>query len=104
MTKDGLEIRILSRGNLGTYNIDSAIHGITELQVGSFVFMDVDYRRIGDESRPIYTDFKPSLDGGDHRGQCQPSRSGHRGRRDYKALATDVASRPQAKGKRGLDL
>lgn len=58
----GHEARILSGGSTGTYNIDSAIEGVTELQVGSYVFMDVDYRRIGGaDGQAIYTDFKPSL-------------------------------------------
>src|SRR5213078_3847080 len=46
----------------GTYNIDSAIDGVTELQVGSYVFMDVDYRRIGGAgAQTVYADFQPSL-------------------------------------------
>jgi D-serine deaminase-like pyridoxal phosphate-dependent protein len=58
----GFEAKILSGGSTGTYNIDSAIDGFTELQVGSYVFMDVDYRRIGGaDGQPIYTDFQPSL-------------------------------------------
>src|SRR5204863_9031390 len=47
LRKDGLEVIILSGGSTGTYNIDSEIKGITELQAGSYIFMDVDYRRIG---------------------------------------------------------
>src|SRR5207248_3103295 len=58
----GFDAPILSGGSTGTYNIDSALDGITELQVGSYVFMDVDYRRIGgSDGQPIYTDFQPSL-------------------------------------------
>jgi D-serine deaminase-like pyridoxal phosphate-dependent protein len=53
---------ILSGGSTGTYNIDSAIDGVTELQVGSYIFMDVDYRRIGGrDGNAIYSDFQPSL-------------------------------------------
>ena len=60
--KAGFDAKILSGGSTGTYNIDSAIEGMTELQVGSYVFMDMDYRRIGGrESGPVYTDFQPSL-------------------------------------------
>jgi D-serine deaminase-like pyridoxal phosphate-dependent protein len=58
----GFDTRILSGGSTGTYNIDSAIRGVTELQVGSYVFMDVDYRRIGGKTNAsVYTDFQPSL-------------------------------------------
>jgi len=55
-----LEVAILSGGSTGTYNIDSA-GGVTELQVGSYVFMDVDYRRIGGQRGAVYDDFAPSL-------------------------------------------
>jgi D-serine deaminase-like pyridoxal phosphate-dependent protein len=35
---------------------------MTELQVGSYIFMDVDYRRIGGrDGNPVYRDFQPSL-------------------------------------------
>src|SRR4029079_17542307 len=58
----GFDAKILSGGSTGTYNIDSAIDGVTELQVGSYVFMDVDYRRIGGaDGQPTYADFQPSL-------------------------------------------
>jgi D-serine deaminase-like pyridoxal phosphate-dependent protein len=60
--KHGLDHAILSGGSTGTYNIDSGIRGITELQVGSYVFMDVDYRRIGGRNNAsLYDDFQPSL-------------------------------------------
>ncbi|MDX1944197.1 MAG: DSD1 family PLP-dependent enzyme [Pirellulaceae bacterium] len=62
LQKAGFDAQILSGGSTGTYNIDSAIAGMTELQVGSYVFMDMDYRRIGGrESGAVYTDFQPSL-------------------------------------------
>jgi D-serine deaminase-like pyridoxal phosphate-dependent protein len=62
LEKSGFDAKILSGGSTGTYNIDSAIDGMTELQVGSYVFMDVDYRRIGSSGgQAIYTDFQPSL-------------------------------------------
>ena len=56
------QAKILSGGSTGTYNIDSAIDGVTELQVGSYIFMDVDYRRIGGrDGSAVYSDFQPSL-------------------------------------------
>ena len=62
LQKAGFQANILSGGSTGTYNIDSAIDGVTELQVGSYVFMDVDYRRIGGrDGNETYTDFQPSL-------------------------------------------
>ncbi|MBX6311444.1 MAG: DSD1 family PLP-dependent enzyme [Isosphaeraceae bacterium] len=62
LEKARLGAGILSGGSTGTYNIDSTISGVTELQVGSYVFMDVGYRRIGSQDgSPTYTDFRPSL-------------------------------------------
>jgi 3-hydroxy-D-aspartate aldolase len=61
LRKNGFELGILSGGSTGTYNIDSSIEGVSELQVGSYVFMDVDYRRIGGQSGDVYEDFAPSL-------------------------------------------
>lgn len=62
LQKAGFDAKILSGGSTGTYNIDSAIDGVTELQVGSYIFMDVDYRRIGGkDGQAIYSDFRPSL-------------------------------------------
>ncbi len=60
MRRDGLAAEIMSGASTGTYNIDPAL-GLTELQVGSYVFMDVDYRRIGGRSGDVYEDFQPSL-------------------------------------------
>src|SRR6185437_361679 len=37
LEKAGLEAGILSGGSSGTYNIDSSIQGVTELQAGSYV-------------------------------------------------------------------
>jgi D-serine deaminase-like pyridoxal phosphate-dependent protein len=59
--KAGIECGLLTGGSTGTYNIDSEIDGITELQPGSFVFMDLDYNRIGGKSGVVYQDFQNSL-------------------------------------------
>jgi D-serine deaminase-like pyridoxal phosphate-dependent protein len=61
LTKDGIECPLLSGGSTGTYNIDSAIDGVTELQPGSFLFMDLDYNRIGGRDGETYRDFRNSL-------------------------------------------
>jgi D-serine deaminase-like pyridoxal phosphate-dependent protein len=61
LAQDGHDTGILSGGSTGTYNIDSELPGM-ELQVGSYVFMDVQYRGIGGKgSGTVYTDFRPSL-------------------------------------------
>jgi 3-hydroxy-D-aspartate aldolase len=58
----GFNMEIFSGGSTGSYNIDPFAVGLTELQAGSYIFMDTDYRGIGarDGSRE-YTDFRPSL-------------------------------------------
>lgn len=58
----GLPIEIVTGGSTGTYNIDSEIKGLTELQAGSFVFMDTGYRTIGGKDDPHeYSDFGMAL-------------------------------------------
>lgn len=59
--KSGIACDLLTGGSTGTYNIDSEMDGITELQPGSFVFMDIDYNRIGGKSGEVYRDFANSL-------------------------------------------
>lgn len=58
---NGIGCPWISGGSTGTYNIDSAIDGVTEIQPGSFLFMDIDYRRIGGRGGAVYDDFRPSL-------------------------------------------
>lgn len=58
----GLPMEILSGGSTGTYNIDPAFKGMTELQCGSYVFMDVEYQMIGGQTNDkFYDDFASSL-------------------------------------------
>src|SRR5262245_55705870 len=102
LDKSGLKTAILSGGSTGTYNIDSGIAGITELQVGSYVFMDVDYRRIGGRGdKAVYTDFAPALSvlatvvSATHPGRVTIDAG-------TKALDTTVPYRAQAKGWKGL--
>ncbi|MGH7248846.1 MAG: alanine racemase, partial [Pseudomonadota bacterium] len=62
LERSGLECPLVTGGSTGTYNIDSAIDGVTELQPGSFLFMDLDYRRIGgQDGNGVYQDFRTSL-------------------------------------------
>lgn len=102
LVKAGLEVGILSGGSTGTYNIDSAIAGVTELQVGSYVFMDVEYRSIGGpEEAAVYQDFQPSLTvlttvvSATHPDRVSLDAG-------TKAFATDVPFKPEAKGWEGL--
>jgi 3-hydroxy-D-aspartate aldolase len=62
MKKAGLNTEIFSGGGTGTYNIMHMVPGFTDVQVGSYLFMDMQYLAIGSESgNPVYTDFAPSL-------------------------------------------
>src|SRR5882724_587346 len=60
--KAGLPVEIVTGGSTGTYNIDTELKGLTELQAGSFVFMDTLYRHIGGKTdSAVYSDFGPAL-------------------------------------------
>jgi len=62
MKKSGLNLEIFSGGGTGTYNIMQMIPGVTDVQVGSYVFMDMQYMAIGGERNDaVYDDFAPSL-------------------------------------------
>jgi D-serine deaminase-like pyridoxal phosphate-dependent protein len=62
MKKAGLNTEIFSGGGTGTYNVMHLVPGFTDIQVGSYIFMDMQYLAIGSESGdPVYNDFAPSL-------------------------------------------
>jgi D-serine deaminase-like pyridoxal phosphate-dependent protein len=61
MKKAGLNTEIYSGGGTGTYNVYHGA-GFTDVQVGSYVFMDMQYLAIGSESGDdVFSDFDPSL-------------------------------------------
>jgi D-serine deaminase-like pyridoxal phosphate-dependent protein len=62
MHKAGLSTEIFSGGGTGTYNLQHLVPGFTDVQVGSYVFMDMQYLAIGGEDgHAVYRDFEPSL-------------------------------------------
>ena len=63
LERAGFPLGILTCGSTGTFNIDSSINGVTEIQPGSYVFMDLDYRRIGgqNDTTTSFDDFAMSL-------------------------------------------
>ena len=102
LQKAGFDAKILSGGSTGTYNIDSAIEGMSELQVGSYVFMDLDYRRIGGQGgSERYADFQHSLTvlatvvNATHPDRVTVDAG-------TKALDTTTVQIPEAKGRPGL--
>lgn len=100
LDKAGIPCPIVTGGSTGTYRFDSENPGLTELQPGSFIFMDMEYRQIGGPDGPEYQDFKNALtvittvvsrpkgmaivDGG------------------YKAFSTDRPFTPRAVGHEGV--
>lgn len=59
--KAGFPVGILSVGGTGTYNIDTEIPEVTEIQPGSFIFMDAHYSSIGGPNSVEFKDFGNSL-------------------------------------------
>ena len=57
----GIDFDIVTGCGTGTFNIDIEVDAITDLQVGSFIFMDEEYRRIGGQSDDRFVDFDVSL-------------------------------------------
>ncbi len=62
MKASGLNTEIFSGGGTGTYSVQHLTPGFTDVQVGSYIFMDMQYLAIGSEDgNPVYKDFEPSL-------------------------------------------
>lgn len=62
MKAAGLNTEIFSGGGTGTYNIYHLVPGFTDVQAGSYIFMDMQYIAIGNaDGQPVYNDFEPSL-------------------------------------------
>jgi D-serine deaminase-like pyridoxal phosphate-dependent protein len=62
MKSAGLNMEIFSGGGTGTYNIMTEIPGFTDVQVGSYLFMDCQYIEIGGaKNEKVYDDFASSL-------------------------------------------
>lgn len=61
LERSGIACPMVTAGSTGTYRVDSENPGITELQPGSFVFMDMEYGMIGGPNGSEYRDFKNSL-------------------------------------------
>lgn len=62
MKAAGLNTEIFSGGGTGTYSVQHLTPGFTDVQVGSYIFMDMQYLAIGSEDGdPVYKDFSSSL-------------------------------------------
>jgi D-serine deaminase-like pyridoxal phosphate-dependent protein len=62
MKAAGLNTEIFSGGGTGTYDIMTEVPGLTDVQVGSYLFMDNQYIEIGGaKNATVFDDFVPSL-------------------------------------------
>jgi 3-hydroxy-D-aspartate aldolase len=57
----GLDCEIIGGAGTGTFAFEADSGVYNELQVGSYVFMDTEYARIGDKDGGLYTAFEHSL-------------------------------------------
>ena len=104
MRRNGLPVEIMSGASTGTYNIDSGLKGMTELQAGSYVFMDVDYRRIGGKGSSVYNDFKPSTDRSRHGHQQKTTTTGRHLTRVSRRLPPTASSGRRFSGSRAWSI
>lgn len=61
LESNGIQVPVFSGGGTGTYDIDADLGALTDLQAGSYAFMDVEYRDIGGQGTETFVDFEPSL-------------------------------------------
>ena len=55
LAREGFSTEILSGGSTGTWDVDLDLLHLTELQAGSYVMMDLQYRRLGIDFQPAMT-------------------------------------------------
>jgi D-serine deaminase-like pyridoxal phosphate-dependent protein len=62
LKKAGFNMEIFSGGGTGTYDMMQEVPGFTDVQVGSYLFMDRQYMEIGGaKNEKVFDDFAPSL-------------------------------------------
>jgi D-serine deaminase-like pyridoxal phosphate-dependent protein len=61
LTDRGFAPDIVTGAGTGTYNIDCDVPFVTDLQVGSYIFMDQEYRLIGAQHGELFDDFEVAL-------------------------------------------
>jgi D-serine deaminase-like pyridoxal phosphate-dependent protein len=57
----GMHCDIVTGAGTGTYNIDVEVPILSDLQVGSYIFMDEEYRRVNSADGDRFNDFEVSL-------------------------------------------
>lgn len=61
LTAAGFPSTVVTGCGTGTFNIDCEVDVVTDLQVGSYVFMDQEYRLIGGKGSDLFEDFEVAL-------------------------------------------
>jgi 3-hydroxy-D-aspartate aldolase len=100
LERAGIACPLVTGGSTGTYRFDAENPGITELQPGSFVFMDMEYGTIGGPNGTEYRDFKNALTVITTVVSRPPGMAIVDG--GYKAFSTDRPFTPQAVGIDGV--
>jgi 3-hydroxy-D-aspartate aldolase len=57
----GISVPVFTGGGTGTYDIEPELGLLTDLQAGSYAFMDIEYRDIEGQSGGKFDDYPPSL-------------------------------------------
>lgn len=57
----GICIEIVTGGGTGTYDVDVAVERLTDIQVGSYIFMDEEYRALASARASRFEDFELAL-------------------------------------------
>lgn len=61
LAEAGFPCEVVTGCGTGTFNIDCDVEVVTDLQVGSYIFMDQEYRLIGGEDSELFDDFEVTL-------------------------------------------
>jgi D-serine deaminase-like pyridoxal phosphate-dependent protein len=96
LERSGIACPMVTAGSTGTYRVDADNPGLTEIQPGSFVFMDMEYGTIGGPNGTEYRDFKNALTVVTTVVSRSPGIAIVDG--GYKAFSTDRPFTPQAVG------
>ena len=61
LEQEGVGVAVVTGGGTGTYDIDVEVPCITDMQVGSYIFMDEEYRQVHNAQGERFTAFAASL-------------------------------------------
>ncbi len=58
---EGIDVPVFTGGGTGSYDIEPELGLVTDLQAGSYAFMDMEYRDIGSRTQDRFEDFESAL-------------------------------------------